>query len=70
MTCVAIFAAGAALCGGAPNIDALIGGRLLSGVGTVGLYAGAIFFISMYTTEEERYDDQPMSLMLARSISE
>jgi len=52
---VVLFEAGSALCGGAPNIDALIVGRVLAGLGATGIYTGAVFLISVNTTEEERY---------------
>lgn len=34
------FEAGSALCGGAPNIDALIVGRVIAGIGGSGMYIG------------------------------
>jgi MFS family permease len=52
---VILFEAGSALCGAAPNIDALIVGRVLAGLGATGIYTGALFLISVNTTEEERY---------------
>jgi len=52
---VFIFEGGSALCGGAPNMNALIVGRVLAGIGAVGIYTGALFLISVNTTEEERY---------------
>jgi len=52
---VVLFEAGSALCGGAPNINALIVGRVLAGIGAVGIYTGALFLITVNTTEEERY---------------
>ena len=52
---VVLFEIGSALCGAAPNIDALIIGRVIAGVGAVGIYTGALFLISVNTTEEERY---------------
>jgi MFS family permease len=51
---VILFEAGSALCGGAPNINALIVGRVVAGIGAVGIYTGALFLISINTTEEER----------------
>jgi MFS family permease len=51
---VIIFEAGSALCGGSPNMNALIVGRVLAGIGAIGIYTGAIFLISVNTTEEER----------------
>jgi MFS family permease len=64
---VVIFEAGSALCGAAPNMDALIVGRVIAGLGAcgiyfqttlpnlLGIYTGALFLISINTTEEERY---------------
>ena len=52
---VALFEAGSAICGGAPNINALLVGRAIAGIGAVGIYTGALFLISVNTTEEERY---------------
>jgi len=52
---VVLFEAGSALCGGAPNINALIVGRVLAGIGAVGIYTGALFLITVNTTEEERH---------------
>ena len=51
---VALFEVGSALCGGAPTMDALIVGRVLAGIGAVGIYTGALFLISVNTTEDER----------------
>ena len=52
---VVLFEVGSAICGGAPNINALIVGRVLAGIGAVGIYTGALFLISVNTSEEERY---------------
>lgn len=52
---VVIFEVGSALCGGAPNMNALIVGRVLAGLGATGIYTGSLFLISVNTTEEERY---------------
>lgn len=52
---VVLFEAGSALCGAAPNINALIVGRVLAGLGATGIYTGSLFLISVNTTEEERY---------------
>jgi MFS family permease len=51
---VVLFEAGSALCGGAPNMNALIVGRVIAGIGAVGIYTGALFLISVNTSEEER----------------
>ncbi|KAI1175440.1 major facilitator superfamily domain-containing protein [Nemania sp. FL0916] len=51
---VVLFEGGSALCGGAPNIDALIVGRALCGIGGAGLYVGCMTLIAMTTTMTER----------------
>jgi hypothetical protein len=56
---VFIFAAGSALCGAAPNINALIIGRVIVGAGATGIYTGSLFLLSVNTTEQERYTDNP-----------
>lgn len=38
--CLIMFAAGSALCGGAPNMNAMIVGRIWAGVGGAGMYLG------------------------------
>lgn len=50
------FEVGSVVCGAAPNFDALIVGRVIVGIGAVGIYTGALFLISVNTTEEERYN--------------
>lgn len=54
LTAVVIFQAGSILSGAAPNIDALIVGRVLQGIGASGCYAGAITYLSMITSPQER----------------
>ena len=49
-----LFEAGSALCGGAPNMDALIVGRVIAGMGGSGIYLGVLNYLSMTTTESER----------------
>jgi MFS family permease len=51
---VIIFEAGSALCGGAPNMDALIVGRAIAGIGAIGIYLGVMAIISANTTDKER----------------
>lgn len=51
---VALFEIGSALCGGAPNMDALIVGRAICGFGGAGMYCGVLTFLSVTTTEHER----------------
>ena len=52
---VLLFEVGSAVCGAAPNMNALIVGRVIAGIGAVGIYTGALFLISVNTSEEERY---------------
>ena len=40
LTCLIMFEAGSALCGGAPNMNALIVGRIWAGMGGAGIYLG------------------------------
>ena len=49
-----LFEAGSALCGGAPNMDALIVGRVLAGIGGSGIYLGVLNYLSVTTTNNER----------------
>jgi len=49
-----VFAAGSALCGGAPNMDALIIGRVLAGAGGAGMYLGVLNILAINTTLLER----------------
>jgi MFS family permease len=49
-----MFAAGSALCGGAPNMDALIVGRVLAGAGGAGMYLGVLNILAINTTLLER----------------
>lgn len=51
---VVIFEAGSALCGAAPNMDALIVGRAIAGIGAIGIYLGVMAIISGNTTDKER----------------
>jgi MFS family permease len=51
---VVIFEVGSALCGGAPNMDALIVGRAIAGIGAIGIYIGVLAIISENTTDKER----------------
>jgi MFS family permease len=37
-----IFSTGSAICGGAPNMDALIVGRVIAGAGGAGQYLGLV----------------------------
>ncbi|KAK8041127.1 hypothetical protein PG994_014134 [Apiospora phragmitis] len=55
---LAMFAAGSALCGGAPTMGSLIVGRVWAGAGGAGMYLGQVSFRSMadfrLTTPKER----------------
>jgi MFS family permease len=51
---VLLFEAGSALCGAAPTMNALIGGRVLAGIGGAGMYLGALTYITVFTTLRER----------------
>ncbi|KAF1952689.1 putative major facilitator superfamily transporter [Byssothecium circinans] len=54
ITCIVTFEAGSALCGAAPNIEALIAGRTICGIGGSGMYTGVLTLLSLTTTEQER----------------
>lgn len=54
LACLLLFEAGSALCGAAPTMNALIGGRVLAGLGGAGLYIGVMTLLSVNTTEQER----------------
>ena len=49
-----LFEVGSALCGGAPNMDALIVGRVIAGIGGSGIYLGVLNYLSVTTTSNER----------------
>ncbi|MCJ1397467.1 hypothetical protein MMC11_000660 [Xylographa trunciseda] len=49
-----LFEVGSALCGGAPNMDALIVGRVIAGIGGSGIYLGVLNYLSVTTTNTER----------------
>ncbi|ROV88575.1 hypothetical protein VPNG_10240 [Cytospora leucostoma] len=51
---VIIFEAGSAICGAAPSLDTLIGGRAICGIGGMGIYLGTINMVSALTNEQER----------------
>ncbi|RAL08541.1 MFS general substrate transporter [Aspergillus homomorphus CBS 101889] len=52
--CVAVFEIGSAVCGAAPNMDALIIGRAIAGLGGGGMYLGVMMMLSIFTTPVER----------------
>ncbi|WQF87797.1 Putative major facilitator superfamily, MFS transporter superfamily [Colletotrichum destructivum] len=49
-----LFEAGSALCGAAPNIEALIIGRVISGVGGSGMYSGTLTYVSVLSNDQEK----------------
>ena len=51
---VFLFLAGSALCGGAPNMAAMIVGRVIAGIGGNGMYIGVVTILSVQTTDAER----------------
>ncbi|KAK5661586.1 hypothetical protein OQA88_9683 [Cercophora sp. LCS_1] len=51
---VAMFEVGSVLCGAAPNMNALIVGRVLAGVGGAGIYLGGLNYFSYLTAPKER----------------
>lgn len=51
---VFMFEAGSAVCGAAPNLNALIIGRVICGIGGSGMYIGTMTLLSVTTTNHER----------------
>jgi MFS family permease len=51
---VVVFEIGSAVCGSAPNINALIVGRAIAGIGATSIYTGSLFLLSVNTSEQER----------------
>ncbi|KAL9014344.1 MAG: hypothetical protein Q9173_001014 [Seirophora scorigena] len=51
---VVLFEVGSTVCGAAPNVEALIVGRVLAGVGGSGMYTGCLTYISVMTSNLER----------------
>jgi len=49
-----IFEVGSAICGAAPNMDALIIGRAICGLGGIGMYIGVMTVMSENTSKTER----------------
>ncbi|KAI1348231.1 putative MFS drug efflux transporter [Xylaria sp. FL0043] len=54
LVCVTVFEAGSALCGGAPNMNAFIVGRVLCGLFGAGMYVGVITLLALTTHDHER----------------
>ncbi|KAI1132338.1 major facilitator superfamily-domain-containing protein [Nemania abortiva] len=51
---IVLFEVGSAICGAAPNIYALILGRVIAGVGGSGMYSGTLTYVSVLTNLRER----------------
>ncbi|KAJ5889079.1 hypothetical protein N7495_009120 [Penicillium taxi] len=51
--CLTMFAAGSALCGAAPSMNALIIGRVWAGVGGAGMYLGTLNLVTITSTSRE-----------------
>lgn len=51
---VTLFEVGSAVCGAAPNMAALIVGRVIAGMGGSGIYLGCLNIVSALTTAKER----------------
>ena len=51
---VILFMVGSALCGGAPNMNSFIVGRVIAGVGGNGMYLGVMTLLSVKTNDKER----------------
>ncbi|KAF7190445.1 Phomenoic acid biosynthesis cluster MFS-type transporter [Pseudocercospora fuligena] len=64
ITCILLFLIGSAVCGAAPNIDAFIVGRVIAGIGGIGIYLGVMTLLSCNTTGKEK----PMYLGLVGLI--
>ncbi|PGG98770.1 hypothetical protein GX51_06629 [Blastomyces parvus] len=54
ISCLTMFAAGSALCGGAPDMNSIIVGRVWAGAGGAGMYLGNLNLITMMTTAHEQ----------------
>ncbi|KAK5162983.1 uncharacterized protein LTR77_011038 [Saxophila tyrrhenica] len=51
---VLVFEMGTAVCGAAPSIGALVGGRVIAGLGGGGIYLGTMTFVTAMTSGGER----------------
>lgn len=51
---ILLFEVGSALCGAAPNMNAMILGRVIAGVGGAGMYAGTLMYVAVCTSMKER----------------
>ena len=51
---ILLFEIGSAVCGAAPDMNALIIGRIVAGVGGSGLYSGTLTYVSVLTSPSEK----------------
>lgn len=51
---IVVFSIGSVVCGAAPNMNALIIGRVIGGIGGSGMYLGVLNLIGRFTTIRER----------------
>jgi MFS family permease len=51
---IILFEVGSAICGAAPNMNALIVGRIIAGVGGSGMYSGTLTYVSILTNDREK----------------
>ncbi|KAH8704708.1 major facilitator superfamily domain-containing protein [Talaromyces proteolyticus] len=51
---IVLFEAGSALCGAAPNMNALVFGRIWAGLGGAGMYLGGLNTVAIFTTNREK----------------
>lgn len=54
LSSIVLFEVGSVLCGAAPNMTALIVGRVIAGIGGSGVYSGSLTYISVTTNNHER----------------
>lgn len=54
LTAITIFEIGSAVCGAAPNSTALIVGRAIAGIGSAGIFSGALIIIAYSIPLEKR----------------
>ncbi|KAK4247471.1 major facilitator superfamily domain-containing protein [Corynascus novoguineensis] len=59
-----LFELGSAICGAASNMNAIIVGRVIAGIGGAGVYVGGLTYISVLTTPNER----PLYLAISMSV--
>ena len=54
MVAIFIFEVGSAICGAAPTSEALIVGRAIAGVGSAGIFTGALVIVAYTVPLEQR----------------